>query len=222
MSGMRGTLSRQGIVEAAMGLLDREGEAGFSMRKLASELGVDPMALYHHHASRRALMQEVMKALMLSCPLPDPSGDWRADVRGLCQGLRALAHRHPGSFRAYVVFEDWVPAEHRLHEALYATLLAAGFPARDAVRAVRLLLSYTESFAVDELTGWLEPLGPRERHALEASLAGGAFPAIAGLIETIASPDAEADFAFGLDVLLAGLGQVPRDAVPATGYQQPK
>ena len=64
MSGMRGTLSRQGIVEAAMGLLDREGEAGFSMRKLASELGVDPMALYHHHASRRALMQEVMKALM--------------------------------------------------------------------------------------------------------------------------------------------------------------
>ena len=198
-----------------MALLDRAGEAGFSMRKLASELGVDPMALYHHHANRRALMQEVMKALMLECDVSGGSGDWRANVRALCHGLRALAHRHPGSFRAYVVFEDWVPAEHHLHEALYGALLGAGLEARDAVRAVRLLLSYTESFAVDEITGWLDPLTPDERRALEASLADGAFPAIAGLVDPIATPDAEADFAFGLDVLLRGLEEWTRPAAPA-------
>jgi len=95
----RGRLSREGIVAAAMTLLDREGEAGFSMRKLAGELGVDPMALYHYHANRKALMRDVLQALMEAWELPEPGPDWRHDLRALCNGLRRLAHRHPGAFR---------------------------------------------------------------------------------------------------------------------------
>ena len=58
----RERLTREKIIEAAMAMLDREGEKGFSMRKLAAELGVDPMALYHHHSSRRTLIHEVLRA----------------------------------------------------------------------------------------------------------------------------------------------------------------
>lgn len=204
----RGTLTRQGIVEAAMAMLDAGDERGFSMRRLAAELGVDPMALYHHHRNRHALMQEVMLALLAACPIPQAAGDWREDVRALCHGIRTLAHRHPGSFRAYVVFEDWVQSEHRVHEALYATLLAGGFSEVATARAGRLLLSYAESFAVDEITGWIEPLTAAERAEFAASLAGGDYPTVTALLGTIATPDADAEFAFGLDVLIAGLEQV--------------
>jgi TetR/AcrR family tetracycline transcriptional repressor len=201
----RGTLTRQGIVEAAMATLDRGHERQFSMRGLAAELGVDPMALYHHHRNRHTLMQEVMVALMADCHVPRSEGDWRQDVRAICRGIRELAHRHPGTFRAYVIFEDWVPSEHRVHEALYAALLTAGFSKTSTVRAVRLLLSYAESFAVDEITGWLEPFNSHERDDLARGLAGGAYPAITALLDTIATPDADAEFCFGLDVLIAGL-----------------
>ena len=58
----RERLTREKIIEAAMEMLDREGEKGFSMRKLAADLGVDPMAIYHHHSSRRTLIHEVRAA----------------------------------------------------------------------------------------------------------------------------------------------------------------
>src|SRR6056297_726640 len=134
----RGRLSRHGIVAAPRPFLDREGEAGFSMRKLAGELGVDLMAIYHYHANRKALMRDVLQALMEACELPEPGPDWRHDLRALCNGLRRLAHRHPGAFRVYELYEDWIEAEHRVHEAFHAALQRAGFPPQKTVRAVRL------------------------------------------------------------------------------------
>lgn len=201
----RSKLSRENIVEAAMKMLDAHGEKGFSMRKLAGEMGVDPMALYHHHANRSALMHDVMQALMDTCDLPPPGDDWRQNLRDLCTALRRLAHRHPGAFRIYETYDEWLPAEHRLHEAFHATLLRAGFAPRSAVRAARLLLAYTESFAVDEISGWLAPFDSAERQELAASLAAGPYPVMSGLIDDLVSIDPDADFEFGLDVILRGL-----------------
>jgi len=201
----RGRLSRERIVTAALQMLDRDGEKGFSMRKLAGELGVDPMALYHYHASRKALIHDVLQALMEAFEPPAPGPDWRQDLRALCNGLRDLARRHPGAFRVYELYEDWIPAEHRVQEAFLATLLRAGLPGARAVQAVRLFVTYTEAFAVDEITGWMEPFGPGERAAFVQSLPGEECPVMAGLVDEIGHPDADRDFAFGLDVLIRGI-----------------
>lgn len=206
----RGKLSRGCIVKAAMALLDREGEKGFSMRKLAAELGVDAMALYHYHENRKALMHDVLQALMEECELPEPGPDWRSDLRAQCNGLRRLARRHPGAFRVYELYEDWIAAEHRVHEAFHATLLRAGLPGPKAVQAVRLLLTYTEAFAVDEITGWLEPFDPSDREALVRSLSDGDYPVMKSLIDEIGQVDTDADFEFGLKVLIRGIeGELP-------------
>ncbi|WP_397541926.1 TetR/AcrR family transcriptional regulator C-terminal domain-containing protein [Roseovarius salis] len=201
----RGNLTRESIVRAAMKMLDREGEKAFSMRKLAAEMGVDPMALYHHHSSRRMLMHEVLQALMTEFEMPRPTGDWRNDIRNLCDGLRQLAKRHPGAFRVYELYEDWVPAEHRVHEAFHATLAGAGFPPPKAVRGVRVLLAYTEAFAVDEITGWLAPFDADDRADFVDSLSSGDYPTMAAMVDEIGKVDPDADFAFGLDVLIRGL-----------------
>lgn len=188
-----------------MSLLDREGGEGFSMRKLAAGLGVDPMALYHYHASRKILMHDVLQALMNECELPEPGPDWRSDLRSLCNGIRRLARRHPGAFRVYELYEDWVEAEHRVHEAFHATMLRANLTGPEAVRAVRLLLTYTEAFAVDEITGWLEPFDPSDREAFARSLRDGDYPVMTDLIDEIGRGDTDADFEFGLDVLIRGI-----------------
>ncbi len=198
----RGSLSQQRIVDAAMVMLDRDGEKGFSMRRLAAELDADPMALYHHIPNRKALMQAVLEALMRDCTLPQPQGSWQIRVRALCHALRDLAHRHPGCFQVYVSFEDWVPAEHHVYEAFYAALRDGGFSSKTNVRAVRLLFAYVETFAIEEITGWM---APEDSELLAKSLEGGSFPVSEALIADIAKMDVDDEFAFGLDVLLRGL-----------------
>lgn len=205
----REKLSSGRIVQAAIKMIDERGEKGFSMRKLAAELGVDPMAIYHHHANRDAVIQEVMQTMMDSCDVPEPTGDWQKDLTHLCSGLRDLAQRHPGAFRIYETYENWVPAELRLHEAMHAILRQAGFSKQKTVQAARLLLTYTEAFAVDEISGWLDP----EDHAdLTEQLEQGPYKTMLGLVDEMIRPDANADFEFGLHVLLHGLTAERSDA----------
>ena len=69
------------IVDAAIALIARSGLAGLSMRKLGAELGVDPMAVYHHVTDKRALLALVTGRVVGAMPLPDAGGAWDARVR---------------------------------------------------------------------------------------------------------------------------------------------
>lgn len=195
-------LSRDVIATEAMKMLDTEGEKSFSMRKLAARLGVDPMAIYHHLKNKSAVIEYVLQSMLSECTLPKPSGDWQKDCRNLCAELRILAKRHPGCFQLYETYEEWLPAEHRLHEAFHMVMLESGLSPRKSVQAVRVLLAYTESFAVDEISGWLEP---ENKTDLAQSLADGPYPVMISLLDEIGTRDADADFEFGLSVLLHGL-----------------
>ncbi len=198
----REKLSSAGIVTAAMAMIDADGEKNFSMRKLAASLNVDPMAIYHHHANKGALIHAVLEAMMDAFVAPKPTGDWRADLRANCTALRTLAKKHPGSFQIYETYEKWLKTEHPIQEAFYSTLLGAGFSRKSTVQAARMLLAYAEVFAFDEIAGWLDP---EDKTVLEASLAHGEYPTTTHLIDEIVRPDVDADFEFGLNVLLNGL-----------------
>ncbi|MBS38458.1 MAG: hypothetical protein CMO26_21345 [Thiotrichales bacterium] len=205
-------LSADQIVQCAIELLDREGPRRFSMRKLAALFDVDPMALYHHVPNRAALMYRVVDTVMADCELPEASGSWQEDAKVICRAFRQLAHRHPGVIRVFDEFEDWVPAEHRITEAMYATLSSGGFTAGHIVRGARLLISYTENFCVWELTDWIAPYTPEMKTELSDSLAQGQFPLTTKLIDQITDVDPDAEFEFGLRVMVRGL-EASRESV---------
>lgn len=69
------------IVDAACGLVAREGVAKFSMRRLGAELGVDPMAVYHHVADKRALLRLVTERAVATMPAPDADATWDTRIR---------------------------------------------------------------------------------------------------------------------------------------------
>lgn len=198
----RTKLTSDGIVQAALKMLDENGEKQFSMRKLATALQVDPMAIYHYHASKSALLAAAVQAMMASFDTSDLSGNWKKDIRALCCELRKVGHRHPGTFRVYETFEDWLPAEHKVNEAFHATLISAGFSPENSVRAVRILYAYTEAFVVDEISGWLDP---EDRDDLTDSLSQGPYPVLQSLVDELVNRDIEREFEFGLSVLIAGL-----------------
>lgn len=92
----RTVLSREKVVRAAIDLLDREGVAGLSMRKLGGTLEVAATTLYWHINNKEQLLDLAFDEVMgeLPDPLADATGDWRTDIAAAMNALRAMMLRH--------------------------------------------------------------------------------------------------------------------------------
>ena len=91
----RANLDAEQIVDAAMGIADREGPAAMTMRKIASDLGVGVMSLYWYVPTKRDLEAMVLERLMLESSPPDePTGDWRMDLASIAYASRGNMLRH--------------------------------------------------------------------------------------------------------------------------------
>ena len=197
----RARLTHDRIVDAAIKLVDEEGVDAFSMRNLAAQLGVDAMAIYHHHKNKLALTHALVQALMAKCELPSPSADWRDDFRAICRNFRALAHKHPGAFLLYVYHEEWAASEFNVFEALLETLLRAGFSQKSAVRSMRMTLMFIEGFTEDEINGWMEEEDIAE---LQDVVTADNLPTLYSALAEFVAYDHEAEFEDGLNVLVNG------------------
>ncbi|MGN9791538.1 TetR/AcrR family transcriptional regulator [Streptomyces sp. OZ13] len=91
-------LDRDKIIDATVRLLDAEGAARFSMRKLAAELNVTAMSVYWYVDTKDDLLELALDAVFGTVSLPDTDedpNDWREQLRALAAGYRALLVRHP-------------------------------------------------------------------------------------------------------------------------------
>src|SRR3954469_14604895 len=91
-------LDRAGITDVTGRLLDAEGLAKFSMRRLAAELDVTAMSVYWYVDTRDDLLELALDAVCGELRLPDPwvaDEDWRDQLRSLATEYRALLVRHP-------------------------------------------------------------------------------------------------------------------------------
>ncbi|MGW8378483.1 TetR/AcrR family transcriptional regulator [Streptomyces sp. ODS28] len=92
-------LDRQKIIATAVRLLDAEGLAKFSMRRLAADLGVTAMSVYWYVDSKDDLLELAMDAVEGELDLPDSTdgegSHWREQLRQLAYEYRKLFNRHP-------------------------------------------------------------------------------------------------------------------------------
>lgn len=92
-------LSREVITAAALRVADAHGIDHLSMRKVAADLGVQAMSLYHHVANKEELLDALHEALVLDMPLtPNAPTTWDDGVRALAGALHHSAHTHPRLF----------------------------------------------------------------------------------------------------------------------------
>jgi AcrR family transcriptional regulator len=98
MSPKRTPLTRGDILAKALSIIDAEGVDGLSMRRLARDLGVEAMSLYHHFENKEAIMTGVIDlALMAEAPVPGqaPPASWREPVAAAVLGFRRVLVKHP-------------------------------------------------------------------------------------------------------------------------------
>jgi AcrR family transcriptional regulator len=87
-------LSRAEIVDAAIAVADAEGPDAINMRRIAQVLRAGTMSLYWHVANKEQLLDLMLDALMGEFDVPEPTGDWRHDLRTQARNMRATLLRH--------------------------------------------------------------------------------------------------------------------------------
>jgi AcrR family transcriptional regulator len=87
-------LSRAEIVDAAIAIADTEGSEAVSMRRIAQVLRAGTMSLYWHVANKEQLLDLMLDALIGEFDAPEPSGNWREDLRTQARRERATLLRH--------------------------------------------------------------------------------------------------------------------------------
>lgn len=126
-------LSRDRIRDAAVELIDRDGLAELSMRKLATELGVQAASLYGHYPTKDDLYDEIAGAIMATVDTSGfDSGDWRAGLMSWARSYRDALVAHP-NFVPYLATGPGKREENLRHaDAVHGGLVGAGWPPREA------------------------------------------------------------------------------------------
>jgi AcrR family transcriptional regulator len=209
-------LSRQRVLRAAVALADRGGVGSLSMRKLAQELGVEAMSLYHHVANKDDILDGIVDVVFSEIDLPSGDADWRAAMRQRAVSARQALRRHPWATALMESRSTPGPANLRHHDAVLGILRNAGFSVELAAHAYSLLDAYIYGFALQETS---LPFSTPEETAEVAQAIMGQFPAeelphlteIA--VEHVLRPgyDYGDEYAFGLDLILDGLDRARRE-----------
>ncbi len=144
-------LSKELIVDTAMGLVGEHGAASLSVRRLGAALGCDPTAIYRHFAGMDALMLAVADRLIgQALSNYRPGGSWKENLRSLARATYAAYLAHPRVAIAVAARVTGGENEARVIDLLLGQLRTAGFEGEQAVRLYRSLGDFILAFsAVD-------------------------------------------------------------------------
>jgi AcrR family transcriptional regulator len=163
-------LTRDRITAAAVTLLDADGVAGLTMRRLAERLDTGPASLYWHVSTKDDVVDLALDAIFAEVPLPErPHPDWRHEIRELVGAWRATMLRHPWS-AALLGRPLLGPQVLARTEHLQAVLQRAGLVEPDLTAATHAVANYVIGSALTQST-WRGLDDPAARQAARDRLA---------------------------------------------------
>ncbi|MFB7667222.1 TetR/AcrR family transcriptional regulator [Kitasatospora sp. NPDC056138] len=227
----RGRLSRPLVLSAAVALVDREGLAALTMRRLAAELGVESMAIYRYTPGKEALVDGLVEAffaevnalLRTSAEATEPAEGgqaWRAELRRIARTFAVVAHAHPEILPLVATRPLSVPMARRpapmlqLTEHVFAVLGRAGFDHTTSLMVYRMFVAWNLGcLLVDKRQVIDNPDEPDPMLRLGLHrLAADQYPRLRALVPLLADYDDQQELLDGLDSLLSRMPDAPLDA----------
>jgi AcrR family transcriptional regulator len=216
-SATRKPLSRARVLQAAVARADEAGLEAFSMRGLAQELGVVPMALYKHVANRDELLDGMVDIVFGEIELPSGDLDWRSAMRHRAISTREALKRHRWAI-GMMESRHPGPANLRNHNAVMGCLRTSGFSFEMAIHAYSVQDAYIYGFALQEKDlGFETPASAGEAAQRRAETVGALenYPYLVEIATKLPESgyDTAVEFAWGLDLILDGLDRLRHTGV---------
>jgi len=217
--------TREETLSVALEIIDRDGAAGLSMRRLGDALGCDPMSLYRHAATKAALLDSVADLVLSELSVDVSDADWEAQLRQLARQFRRVALAHPNVVPLLVTrplsipISMWPSGALRLLESVLELLQRAGFSEVDALRIYRLVHGSMQGHVLNELQRLVadsEETDPLLRLGLQR-LSLREFPRLRHLAPVLAAYDGAAELERRMDIMLTGLQIELRPAASGEG-----
>jgi len=174
-------------------IADADGLEAVTFRAVAARLGVGVMSLYNYVPDKQALVYDMAELVSGELELPEPSGDWRADMHLFAGRQRDLGHRHPWLVDAVSHLQPLGPATLAWLEFGLGALEPAGLSIQDRLENIALINGFVLNMVRTELTARDAAEHP-ERQAgqfamLPELLATGRYPRFAALIADGGAPE---------------------------------
>jgi AcrR family transcriptional regulator len=222
----RTPLSKARVLQTAVALADDLGLEAFSMRRLAEELGVVPMALYKHVANKDELLDAMVDIVFGQIELPAAELDWRSAMRNRATSTREALKRHSWAI-GLMESRHPGPANLRNHNAVMGCLRGAGFSFEMAVHAYSVQDAYIYGFALQERDlGFETPQSAGVAAQKRADTIGALddYPYLAEVVTKLPETgyDNALEFVWGLDLILNGLEQLRHTAGTPAGPLAPR
>jgi AcrR family transcriptional regulator len=209
----REPLTRERILLAAVALADEAGVESLSMRRLAQELGVVPMALYKHVANKDELLDGMTDVVVAEIDPPIEGADWKTTMRERILSARRALLRHPWASRVLESRGEPTPTVIGYIDSMMGIFLTGGFSIDLMHHAMHVMGSRILGFS-QELFDDAASMPEEEAAAMWSQMAD-VYPNIAKLVPVAMSThegpvvgggcDDQFEFEFALDLVLDGL-----------------
>ena len=207
-------LTKDAVVDRALELADSQGLDALTIRKLATELGVTPMALYWHFRSKDELLGGLVERVWSQIDTDiDPAAAWPDKLRHLLDSLLAVLRAHPAATKLVLEFDKQTKAAMRPTEVTLEVLRTAGFSPEEASEIARfalwtgIMLVMSEP-GVEFLTASAEERAEHQRAKQigYATLPLATFPRLVECaIPMTACDDPEFHYELGASIFIAGV-----------------
>lgn len=202
--GHRAGLTKPAILSAAVRLADEEGLDRLSMRRLASELGVEAMTLYHHFPNKNALLDGIVEHIVAHAAPAAGGTSWRERLRGYAQTLRATLTAHPNVVPLFLTRQAMTPHNLQAMEDMMGALGDAGFSPSRALDVIYALTGFVLGDTVLQAGPATPQAAPSNQLAALATVDPGTYPLLTQAARSGESPG-PTRFEFALDALIAGI-----------------
>jgi len=213
----RAPLTRERILETAVALADDGGVDSISMRRIAQELGVVPMALYKHVANKDELLDGMIDIVVAEIDPALAGVDWKTAMRERILSARRTLLRHPWASRVIESRGEPTPMVIAYMDSMMGIFLRGGFSIDLMHHAMHVMGSRLIGFS-QELYDDTASIPEEEAVAMWTQMAE-AYPNIAALVGEISGGaishdegsvvgggcDDQFEFEFALDLMLDGL-----------------
>ena len=209
-------LNREAVVHHALALADAEGLSAVTIRRLAQEFVVTPMALYWHFRNKEELLAAMGDQLFVGLPPEtDFSAPWQDQLRELVLALTTALRAHPAMaiLAAPRVLQN--DEGRLLTEQALEILRSAGFHADRAAEIARHILRTAISLVIEQAATGASANSVEQAHDVNIkrlvlqSLPTSQFPRLIEAADALADcSDENAYYTFGVDLLIAGIATV--------------
>jgi AcrR family transcriptional regulator len=207
----RAPLSRDRVLRAAVALADDAGLESLSMRKLAQELGVVPMALYKHVANKDELLDGMVDVVVGEVGPPIGGTGWKRRVRQRILAARQALLRHPWASRVIESRNSATPVVLAYLDSMIGLFREGGFTVDLTHHVMHAMGSRILGFS-QELFDDSQNVDPQAQATMLREMAD-KFPHVIELAMAVAHDegsvvgqgcDDQFEFEFALDLLLDG------------------